>query len=298
MRILLTGGTGLIGRALCRHWTRQGHELLVWSRHPDKVARLCGPAVRSIASLTAAGDLELDAVINLAGAPIADRRWSSARKQLLWRSRVQLTEQLVSWMAGLSRRPAVLISGSAVGRYGDGGEQLLREEDAAAANDFASQLCEAWEQRALAARSLGIRVVLVRTGLVLARDGGFLQRAILPLHLGVLGRMGSGRQWMPWIHLDDQVALIDFLLHRDSAQGPYNACAPQPVRNAVFSECLAQAVPTRLQWPFPEPLLRAGFGELSGMLLAGQHCLPYRLEAEGFRFRFPELKPALADLLG
>lgn len=297
MRILLSGGTGLIGRALCRRWLQEGHELLVWSRSPEQVPQLCGAAVRGVASLEELGDIELDAVINLAGAPIAERHWTRRRKALLWDSRIHLTERLVEWLAGLSRRPPVLISGSAVGWYGDGGERLLHETDTPQSSDFASQLCIAWEESAQRAQELGMRVVLVRTGLVLASNGGFLARLLPPFRLGLGGRIGSGRQWMPWIHLHDQVALVDFLLRHPSASGAYNACAPQPVRNAEFTRCLAQALHRPALLPLPAPVLRVGFGELSGLLLGGQHVLPERLQAEGFEFRFTELSAALADLL-
>ena len=297
MRILLTGGTGLIGRALCRHWLEQGHELLVWSRRPEQVPQLCGAAVRGVAQLEELGDIELHAVINLAGAPIAERLWTRARKALLWESRINLTERLVDWLAGLTRRPQLMISGSAVGWYGDAGERQLREDDPPASSDFASQLCIAWEESAQRAQELGIRVILIRTGLVLARDGGFLTRLLPPFRLGLGGRIGDGRQWMPWIHLQDQVALIDFLLHHPTANGPYNACAPQPVRNAEFTRNLAQALHRPALLPLPAPVLRVGFGELSGLLLGGQHVLPERLSAEGFRFRFSDLPAALDDLL-
>lgn len=297
MRILLSGGTGLIGRALCQHWLQQGHELLVWSRRPEQVPRLCGAAVRGVARLEELGDIELDAVINLAGAPIAERHWTRRRKALLWDSRIHLTEQLVEWLAGLTRRPPLLISGSAVGWYGDGGERQLRESDTPVSSDFASQLCIAWEESAQRAQELGMRVVLVRTGLVLAHEGGFLGRLLPPFRLGLGGRLGSGHQWMPWIHLHDQVALIDFLLHHPTAGGPYNACAPQPVRNAEFTRSLAQELHRPALLPLPASLLRVGFGELSGLLLGGQHTLPERLLAEGFAFRFSELRAALVDLL-
>lgn len=297
MRILITGGTGLIGRALCRYWLAQGHELLVWSRRLEQVPGLCGTSVRGVARLEELGEVELDAVVNLAGAPIADRPWTRRRKALLWESRVHLTERLIEWLAALARRPPLLISGSAVGWYGDGGEHLLREGDTPVVSDFASQLCIAWEESAQRAQELGMRVALVRTGLVLAREGGFLARLLPPFRFGLGGRIGSGRQWMPWIHLHDQVALIDFLLHQPNASGPYNACAPQPVRNAEFTRELARALHRPALLPVPAPLLRAGLGELAGLLLGGQHSVPERLLAEGFEFRFRELPQALADLL-
>src|SRR3990167_2287193 len=238
MHILLTGGTGLIGRALCRHWAQQGHQLTVWSRTPQQVEALCGRGVRGIARLEELAEEPLDAVVNLAGAPIADRPWTRKRKALLWASRITLTEEL------------------------------------------------------------GIRVVLLRTGLVLARDGGFLKRLLLPFKLGLGGPLGSGRQWMPWIHISDQIALIDFLLQQEQARGPYNACAPQPVRNREFSQALGRELHRPAFMPAPAFALRLALGELSELLLGGQRALPTRLQAEGFSFRFTHLDVALADLLG
>ncbi len=297
MHILLTGGTGLIGRALCQLWLRQGHQLTVWSRRPERVAALCGNGVRGIARLEELADAPLDAVINLAGAPIADRPWTNKRKALLWDSRVALTERLLAWLEARPQRPRVLISGSAVGWYGDGGERELHESDAPVVEDFAAQLCGAWEETAQRAEALGMCVVLLRTGLVLASDGGFLKRLLLPFRLGLGGPIGNGRQWMPWIHLQDQIGLIDFLLQRDDARGPYNACAPQPARNRDFARALGRALRRPALLPVPGPLLRLGLGELSGLLLGGQKALPQRALADGYVFRFTDLDSALADLL-
>ena len=298
MHILLTGGTGLIGRGLCAHWLEHGHQVTVWSREPDKVARVCGASVRGIGRLEELGDEPLDAVVNLAGAPIADRPWSSKRKALLWASRIGLTEQLLAWLQSRAQRPRLLISGSAVGWYGNGGERELHEDTPQVTDDFAAQLCGAWEETAQRAEELGIRVVLVRTGLVLHAEGGMLARMLLPFKLGLGGRIGDGRQWMPWIHYADQIALMDFLLQQEDARGPYNACAPQPVRNAEFAKTLGQAVSRPAILPMPAFVLRAGLGELSELLLGGQRAVPTRLLDAGFSFRFTHLDVALADLLG
>lgn len=298
MHILLTGGSGLIGRALCRHWLAAGHRLTVWSRTPARIPALCGSAVRGIAELRELDQDVPDAVVNLAGAPIADRPWTRKRKALLWASRIQLTEQLLAWLEALPQRPQVLLSGSAVGWYGDGGERELDEQHSPVSEDFASQLCGAWEETALRAEVLGLRVVLLRTGLVLAADGGFLQRLLPPFRLGLGGPIGSGRQWMPWIHLQDEIALIDFLLHHPQARGPYNACAPQPVRNKTFAQALGCVLHRPAFLPLPGLLLRVGLGELSVLLLGGQRAVPRRLLEAGFRFSFADLDSALDDLLG
>ncbi|MCO7521157.1 MULTISPECIES: TIGR01777 family oxidoreductase [unclassified Pseudomonas] len=297
MHILLTGGTGLIGQHLCQLWRGQGHRLTVWSRRPDQVAKICGRDVRGVARLEEiASDDRVDVVINLAGAPIADRPWTAARRTLLWASRVTLTEQLLAWLASREQRPQVLVSGSAVGWYGDGGERELSEASPPVKEDFASQLCIAWEETAQRAEALGMRVVLVRTGLVLAADGGFLSRLRLPYKLGLGGPLGDGRQWMPWIHIDDQIALIDFLVQHNDASGPYNACAPEPVRNRAFAKCLGRALHRPAFMPMPALLLKAGLGELSTLLLGGQRARPVRLLAAGFTFRFNDLQSALDDL--
>jgi len=298
MHILLTGGTGLIGRQLCRHWSGQGHRLTVWSRQPEKVAKICGTQVRGIARLEDLGQESVDAIVNLAGAPIADRPWTHKRKALLWSSRITLTETLLAWLESREQKPRVMISGSAVGWYGDGGERELTESSGPVSEDFASQLCIAWEETAQRAEALGIRVILIRTGLVLSAEGGFLSRLLLPFKLGLGGPIGNGRQWMPWIHIDDQIALIDFLLHRNEASGPYNACAPKPVRNGDFAKALGSVLHRPAFMPMPAFVLKVGLGELSLLLLGGQRATPVRLLQAGFTFKFTDLRAALDDLSG
>ncbi|CAG8868045.1 Epimerase family protein [Pseudomonas fluorescens] len=297
MHILLTGGTGLIGQHLCQFWRDKGHRLTVWSRTPSEVPKRCGTGVRGIGSLDElAADDPVDAVINLAGAPIADRPWTATRRTLLWSSRITLTEQLLAWLRSREQKPEVLVSGSAVGWYGNGGERELNEASPPVKEDFASQLCIAWEETAQRAEALGIRVVRVRTGLVLASDGGFLSRLRLPFKLGLGGPIGDGRQWMPWVHIDDQIALIDFLVQHKDTSGPYNACAPEPVRNREFAKRLGKVLHRPAVLPLPAPLLRAGLGELSVLLLGGQRARPVRLQAAGFTFRFNDLQSALDNL--
>lgn len=297
MRILITGGTGLIGRALCQHWQKQGHELWVWSRRPQAVPALCSGA-RGVAALEdLPADLALDAVVNLAGAPIADSRWSEARRQLLWRSRIDLTRKLVDWMGRQSTPAPVLISGSAVGWYGNQGEQLLDESSPTGPADFGSELCHAWEQEAERARQWGVRVVLLRTAPVLSPSGGMLAKLRLPFSLGLGGRLGSGQQWMPWIALQDEVALIDFLLHHPECSGVFNACTPGRVRNAEFTQALAHALHRPAILPAPAWALRLALGEMSVLLLGGQQLQPRRTQEAGFVFRYPELGAALAQVV-
>ena len=297
MRILLTGGTGLIGQALCQHWQGQGHELWVWSRDPHKVQRLCSGA-RSVQRLQELDPAQpFDAVVNLAGAPIADRPWTAARRALLWRSRVELTRQLVDWIGQQPTAPRVLLSASAVGWYGDQGDTLLTEASPPGGTDFGSTLCIAWEQEAERASTHGVRVACLRIAPVLAPQGGMLARLLLPFRLGLGGRLGSGQQWMPWIHLDDLVGLFDHLLRSNDAQGAFNACAPEAVRNSDFTRALGQALHRPTLLPAPAWALRLALGEMSVLLLGGQHLQPQRTQASGFRWRYPRLESALAALL-
>jgi len=297
MRILLTGGTGLIGQALCRLWRRQGHDLWVWSRTPQQVEKLC-PGSKGIAQLESLdGSAPFDAVVNLAGAPIATHRWSAKRCGLLWNSRIDLTQTLVDWMGRQVSIPPVLISGSAVGWYGDGEEQRLSEDGSPGNIDFGSRLCVAWEQEAMRARQMGVRVVLLRTAPVLASTGGMLARLLPTFQRGLGGKLGSGQQWMPWIHIDDQVALIDYLLNNESCSGPYNTCSPEVVRNTDFTQILAQELGKPAIFHIPAWALRLALGEMSVLLLGGQRLVPQRAQEAGFSWRYPELSGALRQLL-
>lgn len=297
MQILLTGGTGLVGRALCRHFSQQGHSLIVLSRDPVKVAGLCSGA-RGIGSLDELNATDaVDAVINLAGAPIADRPWTKGRRRMLRESRIDLTRNLVDWMSRRDQAPGVLLSASATGWYGDRGEEQLDETSAAPVADFASQLCQDWEAEVMRAAELGTRVACLRFAPVLAADGGMLTRLLPVFRLGLGGRLGNGRQWMPWIHLDDLVRLFDHLLNNGSCQGIYNACSPVPVRNAEFTRILAQTVRRPAIFPAPAWLLRLALGEMSILLTGGQHVMPRRTADSGFDWQYPELSAALQQLL-
>ncbi len=204
-------------------------------------------------------DRTFDAVINLAGEPIIDARWTSRRKQVLWDSRVSLTGDLVRHIAAARHKPGVLLSGSAVGYYGNRGDAVL-DESAAAGEDFAARLCKAWEEAAQGAEKLGTRVCLLRTGLVLSRRGGLLGRMLLPFKLGMGARLGDGKQWMSWIHIDDYVAMLLNLLRDAHARGPYNMTAPQPVTNAEFTSALAAALHRPALFVMPAMILEIGHG--------------------------------------
>jgi uncharacterized protein (TIGR01777 family) len=296
MHVLITGGTGLIGSALSKELIAQGHEVTVLSRTPDKVADICGAKVRGVSQLSDIGGEKIDAVVNLAGAPIADRPWTRKRKQLLWDSRVTLTEELVAWLGQRSTKPEVLVSGSAVGWYGDGGAQPITESSNPQV-EYTHTLCDAWESAAKRAASHGVRVCLLRTGLVLAPGGGFLQRMLPPFKLGLGGPIGSGKQYMPWVHRDDMVGIIMLLLQDTSCKGPFNATAPNPATNREFVKTLGSTLGRPAVIPLPAPLLKLGLGEMSRLLLTGQNALPKKVQDAGYTFRYTHLQAALADAI-
>ncbi len=296
MQILITGGTGLIGRQLCKVLLAEGHELTVLSRKPACVAKKCGQSVQALASLAEwAPEQHFDAVINLAGEPIADARWTAKRKQILWDSRVTLTQTLVARIAAAQHKPGILLSGSAIGYYGDRGDTWL-DETAIAGGGFAARLCTAWEAAAGEAESLGVRVCLLRTGLVLSRDGGMLQRMYLPFKFALGARLGNGQQWMSWIHIDDYVAIVLRLLHQATGNVVYNLTAPQPVTNAEFTATLATALRRPAPFVAPAMLLNMLLGKRASLLLQGQRVLPDKISVAGYQFKYPNLNAALRNL--
>jgi hypothetical protein len=297
MNILFTGGTGLIGRALCPVLLAEGHTLTVFSRHPETVAGKCGAGVRALASLDDwTPDVCFDAVINLAGEPIVDAAWTARRKQALRDSRIALTQQLVERIGQAEHKPAVLLSGSAIGYYGGRGDQVM-VETSAAGDDFPAQLCIDWEAAAIEAERYGVRVCLLRTGLILSKDGGLLARMLPPFRLGLGARLGDGKQWMSWIHVDDYVQHLLRLLHDEQLNGPFNMTSPQPVTNAEFTRILAAALRRPAAFAAPVAMLKLAMGERAALVLEGQRVLPARLEASGVQCAFPELETALRAIL-
>jgi uncharacterized protein (TIGR01777 family) len=298
VHILITGGTGLIGRQLCTALLKEGHALTVLSRNPGSVPAKCGAGVQAMASLDEwQPDRRFDAVINLAGEPIVDARWTAQRKQALWDSRITLTENLVQRIAAAQHKPGVFLSGSAVGYYGNRGDAVLDEADGPG-EDFPAQLCNAWEAAALVAEASGVRVCLLRTGLVLSRRDGLLGRMQLPFKMCLGARLGNGRQWMSWIHIDDYVAILLGLLHNEHASGPYNMTSPQPVSNREFTATLARVLHRPAPFIMPALFLKPIMGERACLLLEGQKVLPRKIESAGYRFAFAELADALKNLLG
>ena len=297
MKILITGGTGLIGRRLCKALLAKGHELTVLSRKPETVAAKCGAVVQAMATLDEwHTDTVFDTVINLAGEPIVDARWTAERKQRLWQSRVSITEALIQCIANATHKPSVLLSGSATGFYGDGGDTIL-EESRLPATDFGGQLCSAWESVAQTADAFGVRVCLLRTGLVMDSAGGLLGRMLLPFKLGLAARLGDGKQWMSWIHVDDYVAIVLLLLENQQATGAYNMTAPEPVTNSEFTQTLAQVLHRPALFVAPAFLLKLLLGEMSVLLLGGQRALPTKLQTLGYDFTYANLETALKSLL-
>lgn len=297
MRILITGGTGYIGQALCPRLLAAGHELHVLSRQPASVTERCGNGARGFSSFEEIRGESFDAVINLAGESIAGGLWTRGRKQKLRDSRIALTESLCRTLAESPSPPHVFISGSAVGYYGDQGDAEL-DESSVPIPDFAQTLCADWERAADAATDWGARVVKLRIGLVMGPDGGFLAPLRIPFKLGLGTRLGSGRQYMSWISREDMVRVVEFALAQDIA-GAINACAPNPVDNAEFTRALAGAL-NRPVFPISAPAfaLRLALGEMSQLLLGGQRVVPARLTAAGFDFTYPELAPALREAVG
>lgn len=297
MRILLTGGTGLIGRRLCRELLQRGHELTVLSRRPETVPGKCGARVHAWKSLDQwEPQISFDAVVNLAGEPIADKRWAREQKQRLWDSRITLTGQLASRIAAARQKPKVLLSGSAIGYYGDRGDDAL-PENASPGSDFAAALCQAWETAANKVQPLGVRVCTLRTGLVLSNDGGVLDRFRFPFKMGLGFRIGGGDQWMSWIHIADYTAAALKMLDEETMSGPYNMTAPSPMRNREFARTLAAALHRPAWLAAPAWLLRLALGERASLLLGGQRVLPARLQQAGFPFRYASLQAALKNLV-
>jgi uncharacterized protein (TIGR01777 family) len=302
MRILITGATGFIGSHLVRRLLAEGHTVVALTRNVRNARRVLPTGCECRAWKPAAGPQAAvlqgaDAVVHLAGAGIADQRWTPARKQAIRESRVAGTYALVHALSTLpaAARPATVIAASAIGYYGDRGDEQL-DEAAGPGSDFLAEVCEAWEHEAVAAEELNVRVAVIRIGVVLGKDGGALQKMLLPFRLGLGGRLGSGRQWMSWIHVDDLVGLFAYALEHAEVHGVLNGVAPAPVTNAEFTAALGRALCRPAVLPVPALGLRLALGEMSAILLASQRGLPRAAQRFGFEFRHPKIESALADL--
>jgi uncharacterized protein len=293
MRVLITGGTGFVGQALCPRLVDAGHDVVILTRQSN--ARLPKGATSAVTRLDDLAPDEFGAVINLAGAPIGDARWTEQRKKLLLDSRVSTTSRLVEWIGRARKRPGTLLSASAVGYYGEQGDRPVTEETPPTPG-FTHELCAAWEREAEKASALGIRVCIMRIGVVLDRDGGALAKMLPAFRLGAAGRLGAGRQYFPWIHREDMAAICQWLLESPKARGAYNASAPAPVTNTEFTAALGRALARPTMVNMPQAALKLLFGEMSELLLASDRMLPNRLLKEGFKFRYPDIDAALSAI--
>ena len=300
MRIIVTGAHGLVGSALLRSLLADGHQVTALVRRQSSGGLPAGvsevqwdPAAGRLDAAQLEGD---DAAVHLAGENIAEGRWTEEKKRRIRESRVRGTRLLSETLARLARRPRVLVAASAVGIYGDRGNEVLTEESAAGA-DFLAQVCKEWEAATEPARAAGVRVVNLRIGVVLAREGGALQKMLPPFKLGVGGKIGDGSHYMSWIVLDDVVGVIRHALAVESLQGPVNTVAPEAVTNAEFTKALGRALNRPTFFPVPLFGLRLAYGELADVLTASQRVAPARLEATNYRFKHPTLEGALRRAL-
>jgi uncharacterized protein (TIGR01777 family) len=295
--VLVSGATGFIGGHLVRYFLTRGDKVVVLTRRPDVALDRFGPHVRIVTSLdTLPAETRIDAIINLAGAAVLGMPWSAARRAQLIRGRVETTRALTTFMARLDQPVRVFISASAVGFYGVRGDEIL-DENARPMPIFQSQLCQEWEAASRGAATVGARVVRLRLGMVLGADGGALPRLAIPMRLGLGAILGTGRQWLPWIHIDDLVRLVEFAIDRPVVRSALNAVSPEPITHRRFQEALAGTLRRPLWLRVPAVLLRVLLGEMAQLLVDGQRVLPTRTVARGFRFRHLRIDGALRSLL-
>lgn len=303
MKVLITGGTGLIGSALADSLVKDGHQVVVLTRNPNRKLNGLG-AVRLLKWDGRSGEgwsqeLEgADAIVNLAGESIAPQagRWTAERKKRIKQSRIDVTKAVVDGIRRVSQKPAVLIQGSAVGYYGTHDDEIIRE-NAPAGNDFLADVVKEWEAVSQPVEAMGVRRVLARTGVVFAKEGGPLPVLALPFKMFVGGPVGSGRQYLPWIHIDDEVAAIRFLIENDKASGPFNFTAPNPITNKEFAQVMGRVLGRPSFFPTPGFIMNLMLGEASTLALDGQRAVPNALQKAGYRFKFSHAESALRDLL-
>ncbi len=304
MKIIITGGTGLIGSALAHDLITDGHEVVVLTRNPKK--KVDGlPGVRLVKWDSKSGDgwykeLEgADAVVNMAGESIAPQagRWNAERKRRIKQSRIDATKAVVNAISRVGEKPHTLIQGSAVGFYGIHDDERITEE-ASAGTDFLAEVVKEWEVASQSVETMGVRRVIARTGIVLAAEGGSLPVLALPFKLFAGGPVGSGRQYMPWIHIDDQIKALRFLIENNQIDGPVNLTAPNPVTNKEFGQAMGQVLSRPSFFPTPGFMIQLLLGEASTLALDGQRAVPDALQKAGYNFKFKDIKTALSDLLG
>ncbi len=301
MKVVITGGTGLIGSALTDNLLGAGHEVIVLTRNPDEYRRSMPEAVHLVQwDAKTAGEWVAeadgaDAVVNLAGASL-DNRWTDSYKQRVRDSRVNSGTALIEGFKAMETKPKMLVQASAVGYYGPSGDKVVTEATPPG-DDFLADVCQAWEASTADAEKMGIRRVIIRTGIVLSTKSGAMARLIPIFKIGAGGPVGSGKQYYPWIHIGDEVSAIRHLIEDENAQGVYNLSAPNPVQNRVFVKALGRALSRPAIAPAPGIALKLLFGEMSTIVLDGQRAIPERLQEEGFQFRFVEPEPAMRHLL-
>lgn len=293
MNILITGGSGFIGKSLTKELLAAGHNIIITTRRQtDSVDKLTWNPPDLIPKDRLSN---IDAIINLAGESIASGRWTKARKERILSSRIDATRALVESIKNAGPRPKVLISSSAIGYYGAHGDELLNE-DSPPASDFLASVCVKWEAEALKAKELGLRVVLIRTGGVLESDGGALPPMTIPFKFFLGGPVGSGKQWFSWIHMDDEVGIIKYALEHESVSGPVNATAPNPVTNKELSSAIGRAL-SRPSWlAVPGFAIKLALGELGGLVLTGQRVLPEKVLEAGYKFKYTDIDLALKTI--
>jgi uncharacterized protein (TIGR01777 family) len=294
LRVVIAGGSGFLGRNLARRLEAAGHQPVILTRRPTGPHQVHWQPNGSTDGLERLLD-GVDAMVNLAGEGIADKRWTPARKEAIRRSRIAATRTLVRAISGCATPPRVFISGSAIGYYGSHGDEAVIESTPPG-SDFLARVCVDWEQEARALNMASTRLAIVRTGLAVGKDGGALARMLLPFKLGLGGTVGSGEQYMPWIHVDDWCAMVMWLIENDRASGAFNATAPEPVTNRAFTRTLARVLGRPAIFRVPAFVLQLALGEMSSMLLTGQRVLPAFAEQHGFVFSYRTLEPALRSL--
>lgn len=293
MNILITGGTGFIGRKLVQYLVEKGNNITVLTRNKNKLSR----DIKAILDVSEIENTDkIHAIINLAGATIS-KRWSKEYKQELIDSRVSTTKNIVSLIERLEEKPEVLINASAIGYYGSQGDRIL-DEDSQPNDEFTHQLCKKWENEALIAEKHGVRVCIARLGVVLGKNGGALKQMLPAFKMGLGGKIGDGKQYFSWVHIDDVISGFYFLIENKNASGVYNLTSPNPVTNDNFTKALGNVLNRPTFFPMPELIVKILFGEMGeALLLHGQKVLPKKMQEVGFKFRHPKIENALQDVI-
>lgn len=298
LRYLITGGSGFIGTKLCQSLINEGCDITIFSRNNEKTAGQLQGQFSIINSLDSINS-HFDVIINLAGESISTKRWTKKRKEQLFNSRINITQQLITFIKNAETKPKLLISGSAIGYYGTSLQDTFTEETPPVDDSFPHQLCQAWEDLAYQATEDGVRVVTLRTGIVLGSEGGALAELLVPFDLFAGGRFGSGQQWMSWIHINDVIGLIAHIINQDTIEGPMNITSPNPVKNIEFTQILGQIMHRPTKCTVLELPLKFALGDMAiELLFKGQQVLPQKAKESGYQFQYANLNHALSNILG